>query len=469
MEQVVGYIRQSTVIQKSLDAQEEALLKEAKKRHHQVVHIFSDKVSGKNLDRVGMQQLKQVLLEKQVNYLYVWRMDRISRNTSDMLKFYDFCQSCGVKIISIADPINQATETMTRFHISVIGSVAEMQRELLRENKLEGNRQKHSQGLPLSAQVAYGYRYKDKLMEINQEEAKIVEKVYELYLEGYGYRKICNLLNEANFLFKGKVFKSNQVRNILVNPVYTGVIDNHFGIVKGKHKAIITSKTFEKANKIRKSKQVVKKDWRRSFLVKKLSCPYCDKGLSIHCIQDINKASKVYYYSCSSYITNGKSACRGYRLNARKIETEVVRKITNFLLDTTILEQIEMNINQKNKVIKKNRTSDKHQESKNKQILFRKFETGKLSQEKLIEEIAYLSMHSTKPLNQELPEMVDTKELSIRVHELGESEAMPTVMHHQFFQEVIERIVVNESKELVGIYLKGMDYNIVSLLERKVG
>lgn len=468
MEQVVGYVRQSTKIQKSLGAQESVLLKEAEKRHHQLAHVFSDKASGKNLDRKGIKLLKQLLVKKQVKYLYVWRMDRISRNTSDMLKFYDFCQSYGVKIISIADPINVTTETMTRFHISVIGSVAEMQRELLRENKLEGNRQKHSQGLALSAHVAYGYKYKDKLMEIDPGEAKIVEKVYELYLTGYGYRKISNLLNADQVTFKGKMFNSGHIRNMLINPVYTGIIDNHFGIVKGQHTAIVSPQLFEKAKGIRESKQLMRKDWRRSFLVKKIKCPYCNKALTIQYAQDLSKLSKIYYYTCSSYIANGKSVCRGYRLNTRKIEAEVVKDIMSFLLNTTILEQIGVSVDRKIEYIKKSKTLDKQQQAKDKRLLFYEFELGKLSQEKLREEIAYLNKQSLKLPTEEIPNIVDVKDLSRRMQQLGEPEVMPTILQYQFFQEIIERVVVNEYKVLTGLYLKGMDKNVISMLEEEV-
>ena len=44
---------------------------------------------------------------------------------------------------------------------------------------------------------------------------------------------------------------------------------------------------------------------------------------------------------------------------------------------------------------------------------------------------------------------------------------MPTVQQYQFFQEIIERIEVNEYKEILGIYLKGWDQNILDVEDKE--
>ena len=44
---------------------------------------------------------------------------------------------------------------------------------------------------------------------------------------------------------------------------------------------------------------------------------------------------------------------------------------------------------------------------------------------------------------------------------------MPTVQQYQFFQEIIDHIEVNENKEILGIYLKGWDQNILDVEDKE--
>lgn len=83
---------------------------------------------------------------------------------------------------------------MARFQMSVIGSVAQLQREMIAENQRIAFRRKHEMGLQLTARVPFGYRYisKDRIV-IHEEEAETVNMVYSLYLSGCGYKRICSI------------------------------------------------------------------------------------------------------------------------------------------------------------------------------------------------------------------------------------------------------------------------------------
>ena len=471
----IGYIRQSTQKQKSLAWQQQALEEESDKRNNQMIRIFYDKGSGKSMDRPGLRMLKDCIRAGNIDFLYVWRLDRISRKVTDLISLYDFCAQYGVAIISISDPLGDSNDAMTKFQLSVIGSVAELYRGLISENQRIAYRQKHQMGLPLTAKVPFGYRYMNATnITIDSEEAAVVKRIYKLYLSGIGYKKMCTIFAEEGLFYRGNPFKTHNIRGVLTNKFYTGYIENEFGLVKGKHPAIISEELQKKVIEIQRAKHVIQKDYRRNILRGKIRCPYCRKNLSLHVVyphKPSRRYKKIYYYICSSYTANGKSACKGIHLNAEQIEREVTTAMARFLQNEQLLEQIQNKIHQKLSIKKNKIDGDIAGIKKRKQDALIMFEKGRFSAEQLTEELTrlnrYVKIDEGSPSNELMPDAVQRKELGSRIALLGKVQKMPTVQQYQFFQEIIERIEVNEYKEILGIYLKGWDQNILDVEDKE--
>ena len=465
----IGYVRQSTTKQASLAWQEDIIRSEADKRSHRLERIFYDKASGGNSERTGFSLMRESITTKAVDFLYVWRLDRISRNVSDLLDLYDFCSQYGVTIVSIADPITATGDSMARFQISVIGSVAQLQRELIAENQRIGLRRKHDLGLHLTARVPFGYRYisTDKIV-IQEEEAEIVRRVYELYLGGIGYKRICSIFAAEGVMVRGNPFRVHNVRSILTNAFYSGYIDNEFGITKGIHPSIVTRKMQDDVRKIQQSRHVKKKDFRRHLLTGKIRCPHCGKNLSIHIVGPSRKGrryNKLYYYICPSNSANGKLSCEGIHLRAEQIEVQAVTAVRDFLNDKERLRQIQNQLN--NKIAKVRERTDERTDNieSRKQAALVLFERGKLSAKQLTDELNRLNLYKADDdadqSKDEMPDRVHLKELTQRIVSLGIVQQMPTVQQYQFFQEVIDRIEIDNQKRVLGIYLKGWKTNIL--------
>ena len=412
--------------------------------------------------------MKESITTKAVDFLYVWRLDRISRNVSDLLDLYDFCSQYGVTIVSIADPITATGDSLARFQISVIGSVAQLQRELIAENQRIGLRRKHDLGLHLTARVPFGYRYisTDQIV-IQEEEAEIVRRVYELYLGGIGYKRICSIFAAEGVMVRDNPFRVHNVRSILTNAFYSGYIDNEFGIVKGIHPPIVTREMQDDVRKIQQSRHVKKKDFRRHLLTGKIRCPHCGKNLSIHIVGPSRKGrryNKLYYYICPSNSANGKLSCEGIHLRAEQVEVQAVTAVRDFLNDKERLRQIQNQLN--NKIAKVRERTDERTDNieSRKQAALVLFERGKLSAKQLTDELKRLSLYKADDADQskdELPDRVHLKELTQRIVSLGIVQQMPTVQQYQFFQEVIDRIEIDNQKKVLGIYLKGWKTNIL--------
>ena len=102
--------------------------------------IFTDHLSGKNLERPGFQQMMDYVREGDI--IYVASMDRMARNLDDLLATTKRLQSKGITVHFLKENIciNPGAETssMSKLIMSIMGAVAEFERSLIRERQREG-------------------------------------------------------------------------------------------------------------------------------------------------------------------------------------------------------------------------------------------------------------------------------------------------------------------------------------------
>ncbi len=119
----VGYTRVSTVSQ-TLDQQQTALDAAG------VVKTFSDIMSGARDDRPGLAGLMEYVREGDT--VVVWKLDRLGRNMLHILETVKALTDRGVTLVSTTDGIDSSTAA-GRMMIGVLGSLAEYERELVKE------------------------------------------------------------------------------------------------------------------------------------------------------------------------------------------------------------------------------------------------------------------------------------------------------------------------------------------------
>jgi DNA invertase Pin-like site-specific DNA recombinase len=119
----VGYVRVSTIAQ-TLDQQNAALAAAG------VTKTFSDTMSGARDDRPGLAALLDYVRDGDT--IVVWKLDRLGRNTLHILETVRALTDRGVTLISTTDGINSSTAA-GRMMIGVLGSLAEYERELVKE------------------------------------------------------------------------------------------------------------------------------------------------------------------------------------------------------------------------------------------------------------------------------------------------------------------------------------------------
>lgn len=125
-----GYARVSTS-QQSLDLQVQSLKKEGVKSNR----IFTDKASGSRADRKGLNLLRIKVEEGDV--ILVKKLDRLGRDTSDMVQLIKEFDEVGVAVRFLDDGIS--TEgTMGKMVVTILSAVAQAERQRILERTNEG-------------------------------------------------------------------------------------------------------------------------------------------------------------------------------------------------------------------------------------------------------------------------------------------------------------------------------------------
>ncbi|MGI9920581.1 recombinase family protein [Vibrio owensii] len=125
-----GYARVSTS-QQSLDIQFKALKSAGVKPSR----IFSDKASGSNNERKGLELLQMKVEEGDV--LLVKKLDRLGRDTAEMISLIKLFDEMGVAIKFLDDGISTEGE-MGKMVVTILSAVAQAERHRILERTNEG-------------------------------------------------------------------------------------------------------------------------------------------------------------------------------------------------------------------------------------------------------------------------------------------------------------------------------------------
>jgi DNA invertase Pin-like site-specific DNA recombinase len=142
---IVGYARVSTDGQ-TLDAQQAALTAAGASK------VFAEKVSGAKTDRKQLQRAIDAVMTGDV--LLVTRLDRLARSTRDLLNVLAAVAEKGAGFRSIADAWADTTTPHGRLMLTVLGGLAEFERELIKARTDEGRKRAQARGVKLGRKPA---------------------------------------------------------------------------------------------------------------------------------------------------------------------------------------------------------------------------------------------------------------------------------------------------------------------------
>ena len=367
------YTRVSTSMQVdgySLDAQKDKLKKYAEFQDMVVAGEYSDEgKSGKNIEGRPqfMQMLKDIETGKdKVDFVLVFKLSRFGRNAADVLSSLQHMQDFGVNLICVEDGIDSSKDS-GKLMISVLSAVAEIERENILVQTMEGRRQKAREGKWNGGFAPYGYKLENGELLIAEDEAEVIRIIYDKFVNTtMGASAIATYLNEHGYVKKKRqnntldMFSAHFIKLVLDNPIYCGKLvygrrknekiagtRNEYHIVKqdeypvydGVHEAIVPEEVWQLAQRKRqatgvKSEKIYNLE-HENILSGILRCPVCGAAM----YGNVNRKKKgdgthyrdYYYYSCKHRTTINGHRC-GYRKQWKqeKIDgavEEVIRKL----------------------------------------------------------------------------------------------------------------------------------------------
>lgn len=316
-----GYIRVSTEEQGqeerfSLPHQKEHIIQECNERGYELVHIYDDVESGKSTKkRKGFQDMLKKL--EGIQIIIVHELDRFSRNIIDTLLTIEEFGKQGVKFLSIHDAIDTSDEN-GELQLHIIAVFAQYFRKQLSRKVLGGMTTRANQG-GYNTKAPLGYDLIDKVLNINEQEAPIVQKIYQYYLDNMGIRAIAEELNSLGYRSKptknfpgGAPFQAFPVRVILKNAVYTGASTWKGIVVENTHPAIISEQMYHTVQQriIKKSEMGGRAQASDFLLSGVIKCGHCGQVMTGN--KNNGRFSKtkgrapVYRrYVCNNYQKNG--------------------------------------------------------------------------------------------------------------------------------------------------------------------
>ncbi len=441
MKQAIGYLRQSTTKQQSLGAQRQTIETLAKKYNIQHIIFYSDKQSGRTDNRTGYQQVIERIQQRQCEVLCCYRLNRLHRNLKNALKLMKLCQKYHVHILSIHDGYFDMDKAFDRLKLNIFISLAELESDNIGEQVKNGLKEKAKQGKLITTHAPFGYHYQNGTFIINNDESPTVKAVFNYYLQGYGYKKIAQYLETDDKCINRKPY---QVRAIITNPNYCGLVINQYGQYDNMFPSIVSTSIYEQAQAIRVNKQV-KRTPSANLLKQKIKCPYCGSTLTNMAIRKTNHSLR--YYVCPKNMNASRFICDFKGINAENLEKQVLESCKKFFREQQLYSKIKHAIE---KQLKKQRMHDT---------------SNTLTQEKLIENLAQGKIDVETFREQSQSINLQNKPIQA-ISDIRIKASLQKTIQKSFTLNIlypyIDEIHITKNKELSGIYLKDEPLNIVN-------
>ena len=194
------YFRVSTDEQKeraSIETQREFAAQYCKVQEIQVIASYSDDgISGTVpvADRPDGSRLLTDAKSKKFDTILVYKLDRLARSTLEILKVVEALEHCGVSIKSMTEPF-ETDSSVGKFLVSMLASVAQLERDAIRDRSGAGMDRVARQGKWLGGRPAFGYQIVDGKLALNPEQAKTVEEIFHMFISGSRMNAIARHLN----------------------------------------------------------------------------------------------------------------------------------------------------------------------------------------------------------------------------------------------------------------------------------
>ncbi len=309
--------------------------------------------SGGSMERPALKTLLTDIQSKAVDVVVVYKVDRLTRSLADFAKIVEIFDAAGVSFVSVTQQFNTTT-SMGRLTLNVLLSFAQFERDVTGErirDKIAASKQK---GMWMGGWVPIGYDRKDRTLTVNDDEAKTVLTIFELFLKLKNVRKVQAELARLKLTTKpypistGKIlgglpFSRGHIYRILSNPLYIGEIAHKDVRHAGQHARIIGQEIWDAVSALIGSNRREHRTRSKAGYANLLAGLIYDEAGRRLVSSHTTKNGKRYLYYVTSDGSGRKPAPAGHaksRLPAADVDAFVVSALQKFLTDNTGLSKL---------------------------------------------------------------------------------------------------------------------------------
>ena len=226
---------------------------------------------------------------------------------------------------------------------------AQFERELTSERTRDKMFERAKKGMCNGGFTPFGYQRKDKKIFIDEKESRIVQNIFETYIETKSLSKVYEYLKTGGVKNKyGKPFYKTAIAYLLRNPVYTGKIIHKGQIYQGMHQPIISSDVFDLAQEIHKKKLRKNRVFKNHLFGGLVNCADCGAKMTPFYSNKIRNGKfqkRYYYYRCTSTLKKDWQACGTKQVNADRLDRYVLENLERISNDKEYVENLVFKIN----------------------------------------------------------------------------------------------------------------------------
>jgi site-specific DNA recombinase len=317
--------------------------------------IFIDNgYSGGNLNRPEITKLRKQIDDNLIDCVVIFKIDRLSRSVVDTVNLV-LDEWEGKAYIKSARELLDTSTPMGRQFLYILSSFAEFERSVIKERTFSGKTKRASEGKNSGFIYCFGYKKGiNNQFKIVPEEAEIVKRIYNDYLQGRGSFGIAVDLNTNGIKNRNnKQWSGNTILYMLQNKAYIGILEygrsirnpsknykqkgeksrlknEQFSSVESQYiPSIITPEIFYAVQELKKSRSVkISKISGRALSsehllsgILKCKCGYSRFGLNI------KKGERFAYYDCVGNKQRGKSFCNSGLIRKDILERDIMKEI----------------------------------------------------------------------------------------------------------------------------------------------
>lgn len=330
------------------------------------VHSYVDEgITGTNTKkRIAFKQMIEDAKKGNFSMIITKEVSRFARNTLDAIKYTRQLKDLNIGVFFLLEEINTMDDNAESRLTSLASSAQEESHRtsrrvkfgihnLMKNNFAFGNR-------------AFGYYLQDGILTINQEDAKIVRLIFQLYLEGKGINGIRKELEKRAILSPNglKQWKDSSIHAMLMNEKYIGTLKQHkqittnflehtrvkndgimeeFIIKEDNHEPIISKKTFdavqEEMEKRRELSEDNSKYSNRYCFSSKIFCKSCNATFQRRYWNGKHEQKNIVW-QCKNNIYFGKRKVNAYGdesgCDAKGIHEEILKSLFLFNMNKII-------------------------------------------------------------------------------------------------------------------------------------